>query len=357
MIRFLVFSDLHLNVWNYGATYENGQNSRLMDQLDVLHQIRDYAVLHDIKYIFFTGDFFHTHQTVRAEVLMAAHEALSSLAQQSQLIMLAGNHDMADKEGNVHSLSFLKAYAAVVARNSGLFVLEGHRIQCLPYTEDEDKLKKFLDNTHPGDIVLMHQGVSGIPVSSRGFTLNEILAPNMVPAHVEVAFAGHYHSHRKVKDNLYIPGSPMQLTWSDVGEPRGWLDVTSQSMQQGTSVNFVQSKAPEFVEITMSHIGENIANTNYIPQRVGGNFIRVVDDVPEPIDIQSIREGLLDAGARSVEVIPKEMESVKVARQDFSTITELFKEYTEANGIEGRTLEVGRSLMKGNYAPIIAESS
>ena len=281
---------------------------------------------------------------------MVAYEAISSLAKQCQMIIIAGNHDVADREGNVHLLSLLSPFAAVVATKKAAFILDGRKIQCLPYTEDQDRLKCFLDDTTRGDIVLMHQGISGVPVSSRGFTLNEILTPDMVPDHVACAFAGHYHSYRRVKDNLYIPGSAMQLTWADAGEKRGWLDVTIDD-NSTPHVTFVRSQAPEFIEIDFLGVNPGILALNEV---ASNNFVRVKN---WPDDTNEIRKHVLDSGARSVEVVPQEVESTKITRQDFASFIELFTEYTDVNGIEGRTLEVGWQLMKGNYATVVSTGS
>src|SRR3990167_7616811 len=155
--RFIVFSDLHLHLWSYGASTVNGKNSRLLDQVNVLDQIRLYALTNNIKEIVFTGDFFHTHSSVRSEVLWAAHTFLSALKRENiKIIFLIGNHDYTNKEGDLHSIDFLKEFGTVVEQ-SGLY---NDLFWAMSYTEDQNKLIKFLNEAPVNSIVLMHQGIN-----------------------------------------------------------------------------------------------------------------------------------------------------------------------------------------------------
>ncbi|MHA2377599.1 MAG: hypothetical protein ACXAB9_15715, partial [Candidatus Thorarchaeota archaeon] len=70
--RFIIFSDLHLHLWTYGSKLVAGRNQRLLDQINVLHQMFEYAEERGINNVFFCGDFFHTHGNLKTEVLDAA---------------------------------------------------------------------------------------------------------------------------------------------------------------------------------------------------------------------------------------------------------------------------------------------
>ena len=322
-MRFAVFSDLHLFCWQYGSTIVNGRNSRLLDQQDVLKQFIDYCNEQYIVDVLFCGDFFHQSK-VSAEVLMAAHESLSFLKAGRRLYFLVGNHDCQSKDNSIHALSMLSNYGQVLDRP---FYDKNSKVAALPYTEDKDNLNAFLSQPLNNKIILLHQGVSGIEINSKGFTLNEILTPEMVPDNAAFCFTGHYHSHKKVKDNLYIPGSPMQLTWGDKNEKRGWLDVNLETRE----VKHIESKAPKFIEFSL---GDN--RTGY-----EGNFVRLLST--DNVAMEEIRKQY--ESARSIEVVYDKPEIRYERIERFDTFTGLFEEFVREKELSEEYVLVGRKII------------
>jgi DNA repair exonuclease SbcCD nuclease subunit len=339
MNRFIVFSDLHLNKWQYGAKLLDGRNTRLLDQADVLHQIKRYAVDNDIKHVLFCGDLFHTNNHISTEVLMTAIEEFRAWERAGlNLIIIPGNHDLADKSGKISALGmFNSKFTRVLNGPLHKKLDNGLYVSALPYTEDEDSLKRFLDVVPGNYLVILHQGVSGTPVNSKGFTLNEILKPDMIPDHITGVFAGHYHSHKKVNDRLWIPGSPMQLTWSDKGETRGWLDVTVDGRE--VAVEHIRSTAPTFVEVYADYI-----------DRVSlyKNFVRIV--VPYgTTQWESLKEKAILEGASSVEVRVEGSEEIKEKVENFSTVEDLLNEFIKMKKVTEDAEKIARDLIADKY--------
>jgi DNA repair exonuclease SbcCD nuclease subunit len=268
MSKFLVFSDLHLYQWPYGSSITpEGYNTRLIDQWSVLSQIHMAAEDEEIDHIFFTGDFFHTSGRVGSQELAIAAKALDMFRKSGKkMVLLVGNHDQSTKTGDIHSLDLFSSYGVVVDRqmtfNWGDFI-----IHAMPYTEDAEALKRFLDATPQDSIVLMHQGVSGVPVNDRTcFTLNEILQADMFNDNAAVGFSGHYHNYREIIPNrLYIPGAPMQFNWGDRGSSRGYLVCSTSGADVRVKRRYTD--APEFYDINEDEID------NFNPRT--GSFIRV----------------------------------------------------------------------------------
>lgn len=340
-MRCIVFSDLHLNLWRYGARIVDGRNTRLVDQQNVLSQMTAYAKTNGIKHVFFCGDFFHTHGRVETEVLRAGYESLESLRSVVDLVFVVGNHDQATKSGDIHSMDLLRQYGPVVDTQMS-FHIDGLDVHAHPYTEDEASLIRFFKNCSPYSVALVHQGVHDVPLNSKGFTLNELLRPAMVPPSV-TCFAGHYHDPLKVSDNLIIPGAPLQFNWSDKGGRRGWLDVT---LGEGEiKMLHVESVAPQFVEVQADVLGEKDCN-------VGGNFVRVIASLAQPAE--EIRKRATDMGALSVEVVtPTDPETTKVDDAGFDTVDKLFDEYVKTKSLDEDTVKIGREIMDGSYVASI----
>ncbi len=239
MHRILVYSDLHMHCWTSYFALLDGHNSRLMLQVDVLRQMKNYCLDNEIQTVICCGDTFHTQGKLDSEVAAAACDIFqefnnAGIAQ----TWLVGNHDQKNRSGTIHSLRFLE-YLGVIVPNS--FADE---FKYLAYTEDEQKLKDFFASCGPNDICFIHQGVNTVPMTS-GFTIDEIFKPEMA-SHVRHVFSGHYHSYKQL-GNITIPGTPMQHNWGDEGEKRGWLDVIIPD-KGSLKIVHVESKHPKFGE-------------------------------------------------------------------------------------------------------------
>ena len=317
MTRFLVFSDLHLNRWLYGSSVLGGFNSRLLDQEKVLDQIGIYAKDNGISLCIFLGDLFHT-STVSSEVLEVAYRSFKKLSSQMDLVLLVGNHDQANKEGSIHSLSFFRPFATLVDKPCALGGLEGINMYASPYLEKQEDLIEFFSTIEDNSIAFIHQGVSGVPINSKGFVLNETFNPKMIPPKMKHVFAGHYHSHTRVNSQITIPGSPLQLTWGDLGEPRGWLDV---SIGDEIIIHHVESLAPKFI-------------LNPKEKEIKGNFIRCTKE----------KEEFLNKGALSIEKVQIQEQLLLFSGYNLNTLNEIFEEYIVTKKLDESLIEVGREI-------------
>lgn len=247
-MRILVYSDIHLHTWSYGSSLvEGGFNSRLVDQIDVIKQMKDYCLNNNIYRMICCGDVFHTQGKVDAEVLTAAHSIFSEInCEGIDQLWLVGNHDQKNKSGTIHSLSFLKEIGTVV--DDMYYNPEGYDFPfaCLAYTESEEKIKEFFKSITEGRICFIHQGVNSVP-QFHGFTIEEIFKPEMIPDHIRHVFAGHYHDFNRVNNKLTIPGAPMQHTCGDSNVSKGWLDVNIPETGE-IEIKHIESKHPKLVK-------------------------------------------------------------------------------------------------------------
>lgn len=354
MNRFVVFSDLHLHQWSYGSTLINGRNSRLEGQVQVVKDIIKYCKERDIRQAFFCGDLFHT-STVTAEVSQAAYEAFKGFEENKiTLSILVGNHDQADSVGTMHALSGFKYSKYIRVCDGAVHDGPVQRFERMcdaylyPFTNSKERLEAWLSRVS-GGLLFLHQGVGGVEVNSKGFTLNEILTPDMIPDSVIMAFTGHYHSHKVVSKNLTIPGSTTQLNWGDEGEVRGWLDVAI----DGGSIHDMQlvpANAPKFVTITEAEL-----NTPQGCPNLFDNFVRVESHGDySPEDLKAAAEEL---GAFSVEVkrVTSPNKIIRVAGTSVKSFNEIVLSYAiaqeDAGNISSYDKDVGEMLLKGSYHP------
>lgn len=329
----MIFSDLHLNEWNYGASLtEDGYNSRLINQKEVVFELLDLCEENYIKEVLFCGDLFHTQNKISTKVLKIAWDCFSEFNRRNiKAHIMVGNHDMADKSGKIHSLDWLKSIAHVIDKEE-IFEVDGLRVAALPYTEDNETLQVFLNKNAYTDLMMLHQGVSGVPLGS-GMVLNEFLNQNSIPTSVKHAFTGHYHIHKRVAPNLTIVGSTTQQNWLDADSPRGFVLYNA---SDNIVKHIPSKKAFRFKKLDNTIIDEDIKNC----------FIRFETEIPQE-RIQDIRQQCLDLGALSVEFkIQDKNDSKELKILDISL--DKFIENFERT-LDKELIKTGRQIREGKY--------
>jgi DNA repair exonuclease SbcCD nuclease subunit len=283
-VKRVIISDLHLHPWSYGAGLTpEGYNTRLWAQRQALDEVISYVRKNHVRYVYFCGDLFHVAGKIDTQAFMVAMYFFQAIRDSGcKIRAIAGNHDLVGRSGFIHTLAGLQAHEFTCTERIWDDD-EGLRVFGLSYTEDEETLKAFLGKAGDGEggLVLLHQGVSGLPLAS-GYVIDERLTPAMIPDTCD-AFTGHYHFHKKVSSTLTVVGNLTALGWGDIDLTQGFVvfeDDTQESKQIPTT------SAPRFV--------------SFPGGRFEGNFVRWT----EPVRLEeqdSIRASCLEQGALAVE--------------------------------------------------------
>lgn len=345
-MKVLIFSDIHLHNWSYGSTLVDGMNSRLKAQADVFNEIAEAS--EEADHVVFCGDLFHTHGKIDAAVLKVAWQGFSRIAEVSNtyIDVLVGNHDTADKSMNNHALHWMKAFNYGCNQHGDFLRVIDRPLHnsdtdyedpfsFLPYTEDKAVIEKFFAEC--GKVCFMHQGVARVPMGS-GFLIDEILTKDMIPAHVDHVFTGHYHQHNRVNPQITVVGSTMQHNWSDEGDPRGWVMYDTET----GGIELHPSDSPEFITWDASN-----STSGFVPIfHSKNNFIRVINCNSHEQDLT--RKMLTEAGARSVEFVSKIVEPVRLQRSIAGGfhLPSLVAEYEKQQEVDKDRSKVGKELMK-----------
>lgn len=222
-MRFGLTADVHSHPWTQFATRNaEGRNTRLLDCLSVFGQARQLAEQKLIDKFFVLGDLFHARTKIDIDVMVATWQAVLSLAEVCEVIMLVGNHDCIGRNASVHSLEPFKQIVTVVDTPRS-FDFDGYLVHAHPWCDDTENLKKWLAELPPSHLVLLHQGIREAQVGPYGMTGHGSLSIADLPLdRVQYVFAGDFHKRQRFGPDgrVHYIGSPCQLTFGEAGEEK-----------------------------------------------------------------------------------------------------------------------------------------
>lgn len=247
-MRLVAFGDLHShNYQQYATKLTNGRNSRLQDCLNVVAQITNFCKAGNVDICLCLGDVFDNRRLLEIDVLSATYSAFLALAKSVKtLVILCGNHDQHNRIGGVHSLEQFKQIAVVVDQplverfsSAGeSIVLAAH-----PHTVDAKAFRMFIKTLRKGDLFAFHQGLREATVGPSDFRVKTELSVEDLPyERFKFCVGGDYHKAQAVKANVFYCGSPLQLSFGERLDKKGFWSVDSKNWNW----QFHESNAPKF---------------------------------------------------------------------------------------------------------------
>ena len=292
---FGVISDTHHHSWtSFSQTLGSGVNSRLQQILDETQRCADEVRKAGGNVIVHGGDLFHVRGSVAPSVLNPTLELYHDLIKSGMRILInAGNHDLEGKEATKigSAITALEKVGCQVVNESTLFATDG--LVLVPYMQRVADLKVELERmastvaASEVDLVI-HAGIDGV---IKGLPDHGLDAEYLSKLGFRRVFAGHYHHHKKLAENVWSIGALTHQTWSDIGSKAGYLIVTNEG------VNWRSTHAPSFVEIDGTTIADDI------PLIVDGNYVRAKIFSSKASEIEALRQYLTDSGAKGVTIV------------------------------------------------------
>lgn len=273
--EFLIFSDLHAHNFPYAAKrvpiegFEGLFNSRLRDTANVLEDIEQYAIKHDIQQILFAGDLYHRRTSIATDVSNVVISRLRQICDSGiDLFMIPGNHDYGDKFGSVHHLYGLdyeseEHYSDIVVLDKPgpnfSWLKQATGLISVPYTPEIDKARLWLktageiaDNIRANGhsaILMAHLGMQGAKVGSDYVLISEsdIKTDDVPYDKFDACFFGHFHEHQQLFKNGWFVGATHEHNWGDSGGKRGFLHVKIEN--GNVSIKRIETSAPKFIQM------------------------------------------------------------------------------------------------------------
>ena len=231
----VVLGDVHFGV-------KNGCQIMLQHQINFLYEhLIPFCQANHIKSILQTGDLFDVRKTTNNLVLPAVKQLLEDLIDQEiDFNGIVGNHDLPYKHSskfNTPSVHLSEYYSVVES-----FKTIGN-IDFIGWIHDGNRDEILAKVTQSKSrFCFGHFKFAGFEMS-KGYICEHGMDSTLFSRY-ELVISGHYHSISK-KDNVVYVGTPLQYTWGDYNENRGFWVFDD---EYGT-ISFVKNSNELFVKI------------------------------------------------------------------------------------------------------------
>jgi DNA repair exonuclease SbcCD nuclease subunit len=338
MEKILFYSDIHFNLYREFSDGEGGCLDRI---LEVQRAIINYAVEHGIRHLVFLGDWFHNRSNLNVMVLQKSLELMyQTLRMDIKFYFLVGNHDQYDSKGTYHSLYPFKLLGVVVDA-PGYVNVGGRVIGFIPYHVGRDQFMQNVESLvdyEPLSVLCLHQGVkeAELPNGMKAWD-EQFLSVRDLPSHLPIV-SGHIHRTQLVENLLYV-GAPLQHSFGDSGDHRGWY-----VMDEDGEFEFVENTfSPRFHKLEMRE-GVCSFPTEFTTE----DYFWITTDG----DVNAVRQDFLDKGFRHLRIdsFPKQMsmsERCVQKDQSFEQMVDAYVDGTLADENErGVIKKYGKEVLK-----------
>lgn len=225
-MRFVFFADTHLDHNIQGPRNENGYPQRVIDILENIQLVVNFAIDNKVDFLLFGGDAYKTNKPLEEYRVMFRTEILRAVKSGITCILIPGNHDMTRRSTADHCLAEFRHYDGVwVIDDPTLLEFEDFNIYGLPWQYKFDPPELTLDKF---TVCIAHCTVLGATYQS-GQTAESVLGKDFGVEldffkQFDITCLGHIHRTQTLWDDPFIgyPGSSEWLTWGEMGEPHGF---------------------------------------------------------------------------------------------------------------------------------------
>jgi exonuclease SbcD len=343
-MKILHFADLHLGVETYGRLDPStGLSSRLLDFLNALDQVVDYAIDNKVDLVLFCGDAYRSREPTQTHQREFARRINRLSTSGIPIFLLVGNHDLPNAIGRATTTEIFDTLAiknVYVSNRPDIYHIPTKsgtiQVVSLPWlrrsalmTREESKNLTFeqinqrleqalssviatniskLDPKLPA-ILAAHVWVSGATLGSeRSMTIGQehalLLSDIANPAFDYIAL-GHIHRHQVLNDNppVVYPGSLERLDFSEEKDDKGFylveIDPGKEAGKRLVSFDFhpVEGRCLLTIEVNIS--AEDADPTSAVLKAIAEQRDKVKDAVVR-LNISLPAEG--ESGLRDNEI-------------------------------------------------------
>lgn len=200
------------------------QISNLDESEALMHFIVDQVLKHQPDQIVILGDLFHNFALVRTEILDFWKDWLDTISEAGKLIVLIGNHDLANSGNDKYKSNALNVFNLMKKRN--LHIVEYPQVHgCIGYVSymhDQAEFVRVANSLKDqgAKVLVCHQDWNGSQYES-GYYAPGGVDPDSLD--YPLIIGGHIHKRQRF-GKVILPGTARWITSSDANEPKGlWL--------------------------------------------------------------------------------------------------------------------------------------
>jgi len=338
-LKILHFADLHLGVESYGRVDPaTGISSRLLDFLNALDQVVDYALENRVDLVLFCGDAYKSREPSQTHQREFAKRINRLVSGGIPIFLLVGNHDLPNAIGKATTTEIFDTLAVKnvyvsnrpdiyrIPTNSGTIqiaslpwlrrsaLLSKEETKNLDFDQINQKLQQVLTNIiaahaaklDPGlpSILAAHAWVAGAQIGSeRLMTIGQehvLLLSNVAHPAFDYVALGHIHKHQVLSENppVVYSGSLERVDFGEEEDEKGFYLVEIEPDQPAgnrlVSFDFHPIMGRRFLTINVNIESEDADPTAAVlraihpdgEDKVSGAIVRLQISLPAEIEGQ-----------------------------------------------------------------------
>ncbi len=231
MTKFAHLGDLHIGSRALNPKAPDGRNQRLVDFEQSALLAVEYALEQEIDFAIIAGDLLDDTNLMPASLSGAVHLVKMFTEAQVPLIVIGGNHDVAEAEGRYNALKFLaEHYPIELHLDQGYRDIAGIRLHLAPYRvisraqRGRGQLEPFDFSTDTPNLLVAHgyapgEGVPDIPEGTETVIPAEWLSD----PRFDLCLLGHIHHHGEISDRVFYSGSTERRNFGEAAERPGFF--------------------------------------------------------------------------------------------------------------------------------------
>lgn len=347
MINFITTGDFHLKVNEpLGKRLSDGRNSRLIDKLNILDRVFNFAIQKQVTFVVIDGDIFETH-TPSALLRTELSKLLAKLNSNGILIfMIPGNHDIQENVYTYESEESLLSESKLrVITNCHVCKEYGLKIAFVPYSRDFNSIESYISKLDKTTILFGHFPILGAKFDNNSVSMEGVNAE--VFKHIAFAYLGHFHRPQFGPNWIYA-GSPFNVDFKSIDSKKGFIYTEVEPSEGKFNNTFISCADKQFdlVELYESNY-ETIDSSLYKDHIVKLRF-RGTQDWISSIDRHKIQREWYNNGVDKV-IVESEIEKKTLINAGdkvvLSTTVDSVKWFAEkSNRID--MMELGNSLVE-----------
>jgi hypothetical protein len=334
----LIFSDLAIHERPEFAKIDpsTGLNTRLLEGLSILDQIKELVDKYEMKEIRFLGDLCELKDNIPAHILISIVRKFILLKVPIRFLM--GNHDY-----KLLDYPYVILFDLLANPNLEICVIT-HPIKLedtyyIPYQSNYEEFKEYWLNAYDDKnirLVCFHQEIPGV-VYESGRKIEEDFN---LPIHKKVFYlSGHLHNSQFVNGIQFV-GSPYPIQFGESNLKYVWL-LDSKTLE----LQPIRLRYPQFLDFD---INESISK-----ETVQGNYIRLNGRIKEKDYDEWLtfaKTTLENYGVKgySINVEIEKQRQIRLENKNLSDL-ELLTKYVEENnsGLDtNKLIEIGEQLLE-----------